>query len=288
MRLLCWRVGRYDGDPNALDLDVFKTMFIRLRTCYAYHLRLKDDAKNNKGPASSTAPCLPAPSRRLVILRNDALATSQGVILDGIVPTSNSFPVAQPLSRSSSTGSLASLAESDTHSDSTANGGSSTEPAGRRWSSIRNVFSFKSAVANGTGESSPPASPPATSRSSTSSNESPVYEEIRSPSGATFKFSLEWLDRPVFGSRERILGPSRLATPAQKYLDTAAISVGDIKVSEKDLKAKHWTYVGRALAEWVLVIMEHENFFERRKAEGRATDKDVETPSLGVDSVRKF
>lgn len=104
---------------------------------------------------------------------------------------------------------------------------------------------------------------------------------------ACFKFSLEWIDRPVFGS-ERVLGLSRLPAQAQRFLDALPEDqqVGEIQVEEeRDL---HWTYVGRALAEWVLVIVEFESFFERRKMEGKECDREVETPTLMVEPMRKF
>ncbi|KAK2738031.1 hypothetical protein FQN57_007297 [Myotisia sp. PD_48] len=47
------------------------------------------------------------------------------------------------------------------------------------------------------------------------------------------------------------------------------------------------TYVGRALAEWAMIVSECDNFFERRRNEGIPNDRMVEVPTLGVDSFRK-
>lgn len=46
-------------------------------------------------------------------------------------------------------------------------------------------------------------------------------------------------------------------------------------------------YMGRALTEWMLVVAECHNFFERRKSEGVVGDANVETPVLGVDWFRR-
>ena len=47
-------------------------------------------------------------------------------------------------------------------------------------------------------------------------------------------------------------------------------------------------YAGRALSEWSLLIVECQNFFERRRAEGVPTHQVVETPTLGVEPFRKL
>ena len=46
-------------------------------------------------------------------------------------------------------------------------------------------------------------------------------------------------------------------------------------------------YAGRALAEWTIVVGECSSFFERRKGEGVPGDRYVETPTLGVEVLRK-
>ncbi|KAI5788434.1 hypothetical protein EDC01DRAFT_165523 [Geopyxis carbonaria] len=284
MRLACWRIGRYDGGASELDVEIYRTMLVRLRTGYAHHTQLKENGKT-----SSTAPCLPAPSRRLVIIRNDTIISPQGVLLDGIIPTS--FGTTPSLMRSNSSASLASLVESDARSvtsvDSTRSEETAVTSVSRKWSQIRNVLSFKSAVVTPPQNTSPPKTPPRIRASSVSSNNSPVREAGPPEKMATFKFSLEWIERPIFG-RERILGPTRLAAPTHKYLESLTEDGLVVDVEGLVMDRRHLTYVGRALAEWVLVIIEYENFFERRKMEGRETDKAVETPTLGVDSLRKF
>jgi hypothetical protein len=257
------------------DREIFKTVLLRLRTGYAHHVRLKEDFDRRGGKPSSTAPCLPAPGRRLVILRNDTMAPS-GVILDGIIPTAAPF-VATPGSLLHANASTPSLAESDSQSDTTSQSTSSDEVpvTPRRWT-FRGMFGFKSA----TPEQS-------TVRRGSTGDVQPK-EKHKPQTLTSFKFSLEWMDRPP-ASRDRVLGITRLPSAAQRYLESLGIEIPAVEeMPITTIDSPHWTYVGRALAEWVMVLVEHESFFERRKTEGRETDKDVETPSLGVDSMRKF
>lgn len=46
-------------------------------------------------------------------------------------------------------------------------------------------------------------------------------------------------------------------------------------------------YVGRALAEWALIVSEHDSFFARRRDEGVPCDRLVETPMLSVENIKK-
>lgn len=206
-------------------------------------------------------------------MRNDTLTMAQGALLDGIIPNSIPFvPTPGSLLRTQSAKPVSSLEESDGESEGSNESPKSDDTAiFHKWT-LRSMFGFKAA--------SPPPSP-------RNWVPSPVAEKIRPKVQANFKFSLEYIDRPVFG-RDRILGLSRLPSPAQRYLDNIGVEIPTIEVLSGTVTAKHWTYVGRALAEWVLVIVEYESFFDRRKNEGRESDKDVETPSLTVDSMRKF
>lgn len=97
---------------------------------------------------------------------------------------------------------------------------------------------------------------------------------------------------------ERRLIPPRLPAPAQNLLGTKipglnkevlpcdpAAGVAGVAKTEKLKRAK---YSGRALAEWMLVVCECNNFVERRRAEGVPNLKCVEVPTLGVEGFRKF
>ena len=52
--------------------------------------------------------------------------------------------------------------------------------------------------------------------------------------------------------------------------------------------AKRAKYAGRALAEWSLVVVECNNFVERRRAEGVPGLRHVEIPTLSVEGFRRF
>ncbi|PWW73446.1 DUF1765-domain-containing protein [Tuber magnatum] len=306
MRLACWRLGRYDGSPNPLDLDILETLLRRLRTAHAHYLRLKDKAEANKTPLPSTAPCLPQPCRRLLIIRSDILTTPQGVLLDGVIPTAAPITDSESLPRSNSSMSLASIstATSDAQSilsadivDATRSTDTNVSSFGRRWGAIRSVIGLKSAVNSDASSPDSPELPlPRKQASSISSSKgspkresSPTQQQpARQQKKTTFKFALDWVDRPPFGNRERRLGPARIPSAGQKYVDAECNVPLCVDLSGYTGNGSRWTYVGRALAEWVVVVMECENFFERRKNEGKETDKDIETPSLVVDSARKL
>lgn len=280
--------------------EILETLLLRLHTGYAHHQRLNDEAEASNGALPSTAPCLPAPCRRLVILRNDIMTNPHGsALLDGIIPTSASVSSPEMLQRSISLPPLHTQAISDAQS--IISDTSSTDTTGstfsKRWSQIRSAISFRSALSGTGNDTSPPTSPdspPFRKRtSSVSSNGSPKRDRSLQPQSSrqkktTFKFSIEWMERPPFGNRDRRLGSPRLPAPAQRYLDSQSKNNFNVDASGCQSYGSHWTYAGRALAEWALVVVEHENFFDRRKTEGRETDMDVETPSLGVDSARRF
>ncbi|KAH0604405.1 uncharacterized protein H6S33_006782 [Morchella sextelata] len=304
MRLVCWRLARCEGSESALDQEILETLLLRLRISYAHYQRLRDTAEMKNGALPSTAPCLPAPCRRLVILRNDIMTTPQGVLLDGIIPTAIPILNPEPAKRSNSSTSSVSSAISDAQSvlsDTSTETTQSTETVistfSRRWSQIRNVIGFRSAAtqSESTPEPTSPETPPFRKRTSslTSTNVSPKREttppKLPVPQKkTTFKFSIEWMERPPYGNRDRKLGLPRLPAPAQTFLDSNSKKSFEIDMSGCHSYGSQWTYAGRALAEWILVVVEYENFFERRKMEGKECDKDVETPSLGVDSARKF
>lgn len=105
----------------------------------------------------------------------------------------------------------------------------------------------------------------------------------------SFRFSLEWMDRPHQVARERRLYLPRLPMPAQTYLQSTRVETFESKPREPAGAAiERSRYAGRALAEWTLAVIECQNFFERRKSEGVPGNKWVETPTLAVDSFRRI
>lgn len=225
--------------------------------------------------------------------------------MDGVIPTAAPISNSESLPRSNSSMSLTSIstATSDAQTilssgtaDTTRSADTNVSSFSRRWGAIRSVIGFKSAVSNDASSLDSPESPvprklvsTSPSKGSPKRESSPTQQQsARQQKKTTFKFALDWVDRPPFGNRERRLGPARIPSAGQKYVDAECNVPLSVDLSGYTGNASHWTYVGRALAEWVVVVMEYENFFERRKNEGKEADKDIETPSLVVDSARKL
>ncbi|KAL2122867.1 hypothetical protein VTJ04DRAFT_3322 [Mycothermus thermophilus] len=72
MRLLCWRICRDSGRVNELDTKIFIVVSQRLKTVWSHYLWLKQDAEAKGRMLPSTAPTLPAPGKRFLILRTES------------------------------------------------------------------------------------------------------------------------------------------------------------------------------------------------------------------------
>ncbi|KAK0104955.1 hypothetical protein ONS95_005216 [Cadophora gregata] len=91
MRLICWRLCRDDGDASDLDTKIFSTVSVRIKSNWAHYIFLKQSAEKARVLPPSTAPCHPAPGRRLLIIRNDTQIPPVSMFLgfDGIVNSSS-------------------------------------------------------------------------------------------------------------------------------------------------------------------------------------------------------
>lgn len=272
--------------------EILQVVSLRLRTCLAHYTRLKEKAEKGLIALPSNNPSLPAPGRRLIILRNDAMVPPPGIFYaeDGLI-TLSVIPTDKPLVAS---GQSTSRQRPSTPVKAS---GDSEKPTELN-SSIRRKWSILRTLGFQTNSPSPPGSPESpelTNKTSGGLGESGVdLPEIPNSTGmqrkATFKFSLEWMAQQPFNLRDKHLSPARLPAASQCFVD----SLGEETAQVVDLSdcaniaSSHWTYCGRALSEWVLVVVEYENFFERRKNEGKGSDRDVETPALGVESLRKL
>ncbi|TVY65579.1 UPF0592 membrane protein, partial [Lachnellula suecica] len=98
MRLLCWRLCRDDGEATALDTKIFNIVSIRIKSTWAHYLHLKQTAEKSRMLPPSTAPCHPAPGRRLLIIRNDNQSPAASLLLnfDGIMPSTTTPGTTQP------------------------------------------------------------------------------------------------------------------------------------------------------------------------------------------------
>ncbi|KAL3427847.1 UPF0592 membrane protein C7D4.03c [Phlyctema vagabunda] len=229
MRLLCWRLCRDDGDSTELDTKIFNLASTRLKINWSHYLFLKQTSEKSLKLAPSTTPCLPAPGRRLLIIRNDTQAPSPIFLgFDGNLSSpSTSSPTPTLNKRNSILGST-SLAKLESSLVSSSDGKSvadspsstSTTPK-KRWTLINKMLpsSFTSDTSsagsstsdNETRSSSPPS--PTASKSKTleearretalarSSQRPPLQSKNSSTDSEStpathrafsFKFSLEW------------------------------------------------------------------------------------------------
>lgn len=292
---------------------------MRLKSNWAQYLFLKKAAETGRTPPPSTAPCHPAPGRRLLIIRNDDHPPSSNLFFgfDGLLQPKAGTPQFYANKRHS----LATVSNSTSGSSSpkqTIDGPVSATK--KRWSFMGKML--PSALS--TTENSSPApkgSSPTKSleearretalsrrnlghvKSTSSDSETPPSTSTHR--AYTFRFSLEWtqhFDRPQNPAnrepnppnRERRLFPPKLPVPAHMWLGYKMPDIShDVQPknpadrgpgSEQVTQSK---YVGRALAEWALIVGECNNFADRRQAEGVPGLKWVEIPTLGVEGLRR-
>lgn len=298
MRLVCWRIARYDGEGMDCDLDILKALSARLRSIWAHYLWLRDEAELRNTVPPSTAPCNPAPGRKLLIIRNDNPIVAGGgpfLSFDGVVQSS-------PSRRLSSFGAISetdSRPVSAQSTDSSDFGQGEEDTGKKRWSLLR---SFISAPKSRSRSRSPGPTPKdesntslslqrVNSHSSTINTRKEATEErppVPSHRSFCFRFSLEWVDKRFAHPTNMRLFPPRLPLPAQIFLQEQGIYLTLVKSSKPTgAAATSSRYAGRALAEWAMVVHECQNFFERRKNEGVPSNRLVETPTLAVEAFRR-
>ena len=275
----------------------------RLKSVYAHYLFAKQSAEHNNTQLPSTAPCNPAPGRRLLIIRNDFQAPAANVFLgfDGIVPpTATTTSTSMTFKRHS--GIVTPVSDKPQGEE---NVGKDTR---KRWSILgKTSSSLESGTHSApvTPSSSPPKDIEGVRRETANSRASrPSLQRAGSSATRTrseppssykiycFKFSLEWsqhFDRNTHRNNNpmKIVSP-RLPNPAQACISARVPGTG-IEVRACDPgKSEVVKYGGRALAEWTVIVGECNNFVERRRMEGVPGLKFVEVPLLGVEGFRKF
>ncbi|KAI7119730.1 DUF1765-domain-containing protein [Hortaea werneckii] len=114
MRLLCWRVGRFDGEAQEGDILILETMLERLQSCWSNYLYLRGQAEKTQSLAPPTNPCNPAPGRRLLIVRTDTQVApiSSFLSFDGLGPRET--PSSQARFEQKRYSTLSNLVELDT------------------------------------------------------------------------------------------------------------------------------------------------------------------------------
>lgn len=193
------------------------TLADRLSKVYNYLNSFQAKAEKQSIVSLSTAPCPPAPGRRLIIIRNDYDYTGPDSLagLGDIIPSS-----------------LDSTQQSE-KSNTTNEGAAESAPQFKRgWRMLKTMFSSPSNPKPG--EVTPPdsksedtelptiddsQSPPTPGGSDTHSG-SNAGDSARPRRRSSFKFTLEWSDQRRRITRDRHLFPPSLPSPAQEYLRT--------------------------------------------------------------------
>ncbi|KAL9124012.1 MAG: hypothetical protein Q9217_006616 [Psora testacea] len=288
MRLLIWRVGRLDGRNSDLNERAEKLGLAR----------------------PSTAPCRPAPSRCLLIVRADVQPAPSGMFLsfEGILSSAATNKV-NPYEKHSSRDLLS--GESTPRSGGSVGGPQYPELSSkRRWGLLKGIIPFNTpseGAINKSHESKTVGQPknsfniranepPLTSATfSAGGGTSNIYGSVAGSStlshrALSFKFSLEWVDRDENSAcTDTRLSPPELPLPAQLSRQQQPSNPSNVAPREPGgAAAGSSKYAGRALAEWAHLIVECQNFFDRRKDEGVPSFQLVETPLLSVDPFRKI
>lgn len=271
-----------------LARKIFVTLSDLLNKTWRHYLHTQEHADKNGLMPPSTVACSPAPGRRLVIIRNDVHPDAGGGFLsfDSIIAASSaSQPAAYE--RYSSLEPLKFIPLGPRGPSPSR----SSSPSRKGWSLLRTINPFTNSAAEASkknearGESSADENPKTISRESEGLNVQP-----KSPHNSlSFRFALEWVDRSSNPNKHRKLFPPKLPLPAQIFVDSKRPEPPTFVALKPDQAMLGPSkYCGRALAEWAVLIVECQNFFERRKFEGVPSLKWVETPTLGVEAFRKL
>lgn len=218
-RLLCWRVGRFNTDPSALDSMVYETLSDRLLRVWEYYIGFQSKAEEDLTAPLSSAPCTPAPGRRIIIIRcdNHLSPVNLFVSFDRVIPPA---PPDQVTSHRR-TGSADSA-------------GSDGPPSKRRWGIFKSMFggSSGSRPAEGTKNSSSDDSDNGTD-STVMPDSKCLDDHEQTPSTSAdelvrpktphqpffFKFSLEWMDRPQWPTKNKRLFTPCLPVASQLHVE---------------------------------------------------------------------
>ncbi|KAI5466749.1 hypothetical protein BGZ63DRAFT_6937 [Mariannaea sp. PMI_226] len=199
-RLICWRMCRDSGRQDKVDIKIFLLVAKRLKTSWAHYLFLKHTAEEEERSPPSTAPVLPAPGKRFMIIRQELNTPQPGLFVGFDSRKSNS-----ELPQSSMTNDLP-----------------KADPK-KRWSLLGKVLSLSGGTANSddwedeiqavrreTAEARTRTTTTVRGGRFSEESDNPIYEEPK----FIFKFILSWQNQaaPV---RDRFLTRPGLPAPAQ-------------------------------------------------------------------------
>ncbi|KAH6898876.1 hypothetical protein B0T10DRAFT_121961 [Thelonectria olida] len=198
-RLICWRMCRDTGRHEEVDQRIFLLVARRLKTNWAHYLYLKHTAEEEERPPPSTAPVLPAPGKRFMIIRQEVNTSQTGLFMgfDGTKSPSTESPPGNT------------------------NGDLPKTDAKKRWSLLGKVLS----LSGGTNNPDDWEDDLQVARRETAEgrktivvkggrfseeSDNPVYDEPK----FVFKFILAWQNQAA-PFRDRFLTRPRLPAPAQ-------------------------------------------------------------------------
>ncbi|KAI9172127.1 UPF0592 membrane protein [Paramyrothecium foliicola] len=380
-RLLCWRICRDEGGADFGDGKIFVTASARLRTVWGHYLYLKEAAEKDGLAPPSSAPMLPSPGKKFMIIRqeqhfpqpsmmmgfdNFARLTSKDVMNENQFAEENAASRSDSKKRWSIFGKVLSLSHGDPSNTLQEKPpiDDELEIARRETARLRQI---------------PPPPPPKTTKPSHHADKAEI-DSLDSPTlfdepKFVFKFTLAWhqqsmpmrdriLTRPILprpaqvkarlrtrscspsppggnppvstrtvsgGSGDGLINEAKNASPLSSPIRERALpnrphycsecrtrhrdyddeslsaSEEDVRTCEKmkrsrgrgadlmtrpikptGLAAKNAVYVGRALAEWGIVVFDCDNFVDRRREEGIPGLAEVEVPSLSLEGFRKL
>lgn len=264
----------------------------RLNDTWKGFLAFQQQASGSGGPRLSTAkPCSPAPSREFLIIRNDSQPTTGNMFL-----TFDSILSSSPSTQATAYESYGSL---DVLMGAHASRASRT-PKGmgkKSWALLKNMIPFAASSTESFRDTTRQNTVNVNHSKTSLQNKANGRLDSKVPDGReavafqahSFKFSLEWSgdDRTTFG-RERQLCQPQLPLSRTNSLQPSGPGEETLDHSEqRDVTAGLAKYAGASLAEWDLLIIECQDFFRRRRAEGIPNDSLVETPTLGVETFRR-
>lgn len=298
MRLLAWRICRYEDGATQLEAQILATVCERLKNVFAYYQYQKQVADRDGTATPSSAPCNPATGRHLLIMRSDNVAPSPILI---------SFD--EILANCSGNGStINNRRHSQMLNPPKEKAVPVTPPKDvpavpkRSWSILGNrrpretprALSPENKLEAARRETANARSRSIASGQDGSSESLPETQDALGYRTFSFKFSLEWQNNQFMSIAERrafhrdhLLLLPRMPAPAFSYLIEKVPGTADDVVSVDPGTRQGKKYAGRALAEWQQVVKEHDNFVDRRLAEGVPNFKALEVPSLSVDGFRK-